>query len=103
MSKFNSTIKSKPDTTNFAGGKAYKQSPKLAIASLLLTSFASGLHYETESDAVERLKSLYGESYPKRRDAHGATPAHRRFHPHHCQPYKTITACWKFKISRHGT
>lgn len=61
MSKFNSTIKSKPDATNLAGGKAYKQSPKLAIASLLLTSFASGSHYETESDAVERLKSLYGE------------------------------------------
>lgn len=59
MSKFNATLKSKPNTVNLAGGEAYEKSPKLQIASLLLTNFCKDSFYETESQFIERLTQLY--------------------------------------------
>lgn len=64
MSKFNSTKQKETHVENQAGGSAYKQSTKLAIASLLLTSFVSGSHYETEAEETKRLKQLF-EDLPK--------------------------------------
>lgn len=59
MSKFNSTAESSVKTTNKAGGVAYKQSPKLELASLLVTSLLSGdTYYEKESDRLDRLTTL---------------------------------------------
>lgn len=61
MSKFNATLKSKPDTINLAGGEAYEKSPKLQIASILLTNFCKDSFYETESEFIERLCEQYAK------------------------------------------
>ena len=56
MSKFNSAKVSSTATTNLAGGSAYKESAKLELASLLVTSFLSGdKAYEKEADTIKRL------------------------------------------------
>ena len=60
MSKFNSQKISSTATVNLAGGSAYKESTKLELASLLVTSFISGdKAYEKESDTIARVKKLY--------------------------------------------
>ena len=60
MSKFNSAKVSSTATTNLAGGSAYKESAKLELASLLVTSFLSGdKAYEKEADTIKRLEKLY--------------------------------------------
>lgn len=59
MSKFNTTLKSKPDATNLAGGDAYEKSPKLQIASILLTNFCKDSYYENESEFIARLKEQF--------------------------------------------
>lgn len=59
MSKFNTTTKSKPDTTNLAGGEAYTKSPKLQIASIMLTNFCTGSYYESEQSFMDRLNEQY--------------------------------------------
>lgn len=57
MSKFNSpSVGTK--TTNKAGGDAYTQSPKLELASILLTSFANDTFYSTAKNDYSRMKSL---------------------------------------------
>ena len=58
MSKFNMT-KTRNVTENLAGGKAYKSSAKLEIASLLMTSFLSDKFYESSGDTVHRLSELF--------------------------------------------
>ena len=58
MSKFNSTVKTpKSITTNLAGGQAYKQSPEMALVSLLLTSFVNDQFYRDGNQSIEDLKS----------------------------------------------
>lgn len=58
MSKFNSTVTTpKSITTNLAGGKAYKQSPEMALVSLLLTSFVNDQFYRDANKSLEDLKS----------------------------------------------
>jgi len=58
MSKFNSTVKTpKTITENLAGGKAYKQSPEMALVSLLLTSFVNDQFYRGSNETLEDLKS----------------------------------------------
>lgn len=47
-------------TINRAGGEAFKQSTKLELVSLLLTSFMSDKFYESETEQVERLRDLIG-------------------------------------------
>lgn len=60
MSKFNTVKTNSKLTTNKAGGVAYKQSTKLELVSLLVTSLLAGdKAYETESEIVERLVNLY--------------------------------------------
>lgn len=60
MSKFNTVKENTRITKNQAGGVAYKQSSKLELASLLVTSMLAGdKAYETESDLVTRLVELY--------------------------------------------
>ena len=44
MSKFNETKKN--DVRNLAGGKAYKESDEMQLASLLLTSFGDDKYYQ---------------------------------------------------------
>ena len=61
MGKFNSTIKSKPDTENLAGGAAYKESLKLRIISSMLTNFCKDTYYMSEADVYQDLCSLFQE------------------------------------------
>lgn len=79
MSKFN-TVKV-PDniTTNLAGGKAYKQSTKLALASLLITSFLCDKAYETEANIIKRLEKYYKELDDKKFFAKAAIYARDKF------------------------
>lgn len=58
MSKFNSTIKTpKTITENLAGGQAFKQSPEMALVSLLLTSFVNDQFYRDGNKTLDDLKS----------------------------------------------
>ena len=45
-------------TENLAGGGAFKQSPKLELISILLTSFVSDKYYESADSQLERLSNL---------------------------------------------
>lgn len=56
MSKFNETKKT--DVRNLAGGKAYKESNEMQLASLLLTSFGYDKHYQTEKEVFNQLEHL---------------------------------------------
>ena len=66
MSKFNKTKTVESQlTTNLAGGKAYKESSKLELVSLLLTSFAQSKFYEKEEKINQRLIDLIGKVDPE--------------------------------------
>lgn len=54
--KFNKTSSSK--TVNYAGGEAYKESPKLELATILLTSFVKDQFYRSENETLEKVRSL---------------------------------------------
>lgn len=56
MSKFNETKKN--DVRNLAGGKAYKESDEMQLASLLLTSFGDDKYYQKEKDIYSQLEQL---------------------------------------------
>ena len=56
MSKFNETKKN--DVRNLAGGKAYKESDEMQLASLLLTSFGDDKYYQKENEVYEQLERL---------------------------------------------
>ena len=56
MSKFNETKKN--DVRNLAGGKAYKESDEMQLASLLLTSFGDDKYYQKEKDTYSQLEQL---------------------------------------------
>jgi hypothetical protein len=59
MAKFNKTKTVVPQkTVNLAGSEAYKESSKLELISLLLTSFATSKFYEKEEKINERLIGL---------------------------------------------
>lgn len=60
MARFNSpSVGTK--TTNLAGGVAFKQNPKLELASILLTSFAKDQFYRSGDDTFQKLKQLLGD------------------------------------------
>ena len=65
MSKFNAkkTVSSQI-TTNFAGGEAFKESNKLELVSLLLTSFAQNSFYQKEEQTNNRLIDLISNNRP---------------------------------------
>jgi len=65
MAKFNKTKTVESQlTTNLAGGEAYKESSKLELVSLLLTSFAQSKFYEKEEKINQRLIDLIKENQP---------------------------------------
>ena len=56
MSRFNvKKTPPAPDTSNLAGGKAYKESTKLELVSILLTSFLNDKFYESANSQANRL------------------------------------------------
>ncbi len=58
MSLFNFIKKSKKKTENKAGGEAFVQSPKMQLASILLTSFAQDQFYRSSKDTFKELIAL---------------------------------------------
>jgi 60 kDa SS-A/Ro ribonucleoprotein len=58
MSKFNKASAFTGKTKNFAGGEAFKESAKIELVSLLLTSFVQEQFYRTEKQTVDRLYDL---------------------------------------------
>lgn len=63
MSRFNGQAQT-TKTVNRAGGKAYEQSPKLALASLLLASFLNDKTYESGKEQQKRLTDLVDQVDP---------------------------------------
>lgn len=57
MSRFNSPSQG-TKTTNLAGGEAYRESPKLELVSILLTSFVADQYYQKASDSIKQLTGL---------------------------------------------
>lgn len=64
MSRFN-VKKAGTKTVNRAGGEAYKQSPELALVSLLLTSFIKDQYYRSAQDQMDDLINLSKQVDPK--------------------------------------
>ena len=64
MSRFNTKTPS-TKTTNLAGGEAFKQSPKLELVSILLTSFVKDQYYRTADQTIEQVKGLIDSLDPK--------------------------------------
>lgn len=59
--KFNQLLKrhsKSPDTTNLAGGQAHKQSGKLELVTILLTSFLENQFYRSGNETANRLTDL---------------------------------------------
>lgn len=63
MARFNKTTPS-TKTTNYAGGEAHQQSPKMEFASILLTSFVADQYYRGSKDTIKRLQELMGSVPP---------------------------------------
>ncbi len=57
MSRFNLKT-SAPNAMNLAGGMAFTASPKLELASLVLTSFVQDQYYRNRESGVSRLIEL---------------------------------------------
>lgn len=58
MSRFGTKKVSSSKTVNLAGGEAYKQTPELELASILLTSFTKDKFYRTGEEEMNRLRQL---------------------------------------------
>ena len=58
MAKFRKTNYKPTITVNRAGGEAYKQTDKLELVSLLLTSFVADQFYRSSTKQLERLREL---------------------------------------------
>lgn len=59
MARFNAArVQPRSKTVNKAGGVAYKESPKLALVSLLLTSFVKDQYYRTSKETLKELREL---------------------------------------------
>ena len=50
--------KSAPNTVNFAGGRAFTQTAKLELVSVLLTTFLEDEFYRTEKQTTEKIRDL---------------------------------------------
>lgn len=78
--KFNKKAQSAPTQThNLAGGQAYKESAKLELVSILLTSFVKNQFYRGQDDTVERVKELISQIKDKTFAAKAAIYARTKF------------------------
>ncbi len=65
--KFNTPkIHARADTTNLAGGDAYRESPKLELAALMLTATLADGFYRTGDQTVARARELIAQNTDKR-------------------------------------
>ena len=65
MARFNVRTKVEPDTVNREGSPAYAESPKLAMVSLMLTSFLKSQFYRGADQTEAELLTLVGQVPPK--------------------------------------
>jgi len=77
--KFRGAQKSAIKTVNLAGGEAYKETTKLELVSLLLTSFVQDKFYEKAEDQLARLRALVGGIADKEFVAKAAIYARNEF------------------------
>ncbi|MEM6473781.1 MAG: TROVE domain-containing protein [Planctomycetota bacterium] len=78
--KFNQLLKRnvrQPDTTNFAGGQAHRESEKLELVTILLTSFLDDQFYRKGDETARRLTQLVNQIADKRFVAKAALYARR--------------------------
>lgn len=78
MSRFN-TKSSGSKTVNLAGGEAFRESSKLELVSILLTSFAKDQFYRSGDEAILRLRSLIDAEPDKQFVAKAAIYARTEF------------------------
>ena len=64
MAFFNKKAKTATETTNHAGGAAYKQTPELELVSILLTSFAQDQFYRSANQTFADLGKLVKQVEP---------------------------------------
>ena len=76
--KFN-TKQSENKTENLAGGEAFVQSPKLALVSLLLTSFVKNQYYRDADESMEEVSKLMDKIPDKKFAAKAAIYARTKF------------------------
>ncbi len=65
MARFNLFTRKRNQTVNLAGGNAFAQSPKMQLASLLLTSFAQDQYYRKADQSFDELKALLAKVEPQ--------------------------------------
>jgi 60 kDa SS-A/Ro ribonucleoprotein len=65
MARFNLFTRKRNQTVNLAGGNAFAQSPKMQLASLLLTSFAQDQYYRSANQSFDELKALLAKVEPE--------------------------------------
>ncbi len=65
MARFNLLARNKNKTVNLAGGQAFVQSPKMQLASLLLTSFAQDQFYRDAKQTFSDLNQLLAKVEPE--------------------------------------
>jgi len=79
MARFNTKVTNKTATTNLAGGSGYSESPKLELASLILTSMLKDMFYENADDRIARLRGLVATMPDKQFAAKAAIYARNEF------------------------
>jgi len=77
--KYNRKTNKTNKTVNLAGGKAYKESDKLELVSILLTSFVKSQFYREEKGTVDRLEELVAGQKDKKFVAKAAIYARTKF------------------------
>ena len=79
MGKFSKKVGTKVKTHNLAGGKAYKETPKVELVGNLLTSFVESQFYRDENEGIEKIKSLIEQEKDKEFVAKAAIFARNEF------------------------
>lgn len=79
MSKFNTKTNNNPTTENLAGGQAHKESEKLEIVSILLTSFCADQFYRKGNDTIDKLAKMIETAEDKLFVAKAAIYARTKF------------------------
>lgn len=64
MARFNRSVSSRK-VENLAGGQAFKESPELALVSLVLTSFVQDKFYRSAADELDALEELIDQNDKK--------------------------------------
>jgi 60 kDa SS-A/Ro ribonucleoprotein len=62
--KFNTSAQADSKTENLAGGEAFTETPKLKLATMVLTSFLKDQHYRSQDAALVKLKQLLTQVPP---------------------------------------